>query len=262
MVTVILTQIALFLLIRLSGYFVSFVPDPDRFGPAAPEMCRVRLDKRIAITFDADMTAGMQQLLAAGRVTGWYNRELIRFLDEHRVPATLFLAGMWTEVYPKEAWILAQNPLFEIANHSYSHPGFAQPCYGLEKVNDAQKKYELYHSKAVIKAATGVDTTLFRFPGGCQRADDINLVHSMGMQVVGWDIVSGDAFSHNIKTIVNNVLQNAHDGGIIVAHMNAGPNAPRTADAVSEIVPALRARGYRFVKVSEMLPKGTLVACR
>ncbi|MBI1863445.1 polysaccharide deacetylase family protein [Candidatus Microgenomates bacterium] len=228
----------------------------------AVHSCEFTANKRIALTFDADMTAGMEKLLETHEVTSWYNRDLIHYLNRHQIPATLFLTGMWAETYPKEARALARNPLFEIANHSYSHPGFAHPCYGLEYVNEAQKRYELYHSKAVLKAITGIDTTLFRFPGGCQAAMDVELVRSMGLTPVGWTIVSGDAFAGDTASIVQNVLSQAHDGGIVVAHMNAGPNAPKTAEAIKELVPILRSEGFIFVKVSELLPIDDLLACR
>jgi peptidoglycan/xylan/chitin deacetylase (PgdA/CDA1 family) len=35
--------------------------------------------------------------------------------------------------------------------------------------------------------------------------------------------------------------------------MHGGPNAPRTADALPDIIKRLRLRGYTFVKVSDLL---------
>lgn len=225
------------------------------------QTCRTVPTKRISLTFDADMTAGMHSRLENKNVTGWYNRELIDYLEENNIEATLFLTGMWAETYPEDARKLADNPLFEIANHSYSHPGFTDHCYGLETVTEGQKKYELYHSKYVIRQITGVDTKLFRFPGGCETGADRALVESMGMRAVGWDILSGDSFSTDTVHIVNNMIEKAHDGAIIVAHMHAGPNAPKTAAAVKIAVPRLQARGYKFVKASELMPQGVLIAC-
>lgn len=217
--------------------------------------------KRVSLTFDADMTPGMETMLQEKRVPNWYNRELMDYLRHNNVEATLFITGMWAEMYPEDARRLANNPLFEIANHSYSHPGFTPTCYGLGSVDETGKKYELYHSKRVIKEITGVDTKLFRFPGGCETAADRALVESYGMRAVGWDVVSGDSFSTDPDQIARNILSRAHDGAIIVAHMNAGPAAPETAKAIEQVVPILKSEGYKFVKVSELLPQGTLIAC-
>src|SRR6266403_4414197 len=94
-------------------------------------------DKReIALTFDADMTEGMESQLQSGEVTSYYNKKVIDILNQTQTKATLFLTGMWIEMYPDEARELAQNPLFELGNHSYSHPGFDGDCYGLRRISD------------------------------------------------------------------------------------------------------------------------------
>lgn len=217
--------------------------------------------KRIALTFDADMTSDMQRQLTDGHVNSWYNHELIDYLDREQVKATLFLTGMWTETYPGEAKTLAQDPLFEIANHSYSHPAFAQPCFGLHGANDADKKYELYHSQHVIQEITGAEPKFFRFPGGCHNQTDLDLVRGMGLEPIQWDVVSGDSFSTNTAGIVHNIVTRAFDGAVVVAHMNNGPNAPKTADAMKEAVPMLRDMGYQFVTLSELITE-TSTTCK
>jgi peptidoglycan/xylan/chitin deacetylase (PgdA/CDA1 family) len=42
-------------------------------------------------------------------------------------------------------------------------------------------------------------------------------------------------------------------GSIVIAHCVGAPNAPATAAAMRVIIPALRARGYRFVTVERLL---------
>ncbi|HYA05240.1 MAG TPA: hypothetical protein VEF90_05065, partial [Xanthobacteraceae bacterium] len=42
-------------------------------------------------------------------------------------------------------------------------------------------------------------------------------------------------------------------GSIVVLHMHGGPNAPETAVALLDIIKKLRADGYSFVKVSDLL---------
>ncbi len=43
------------------------------------------------------------------------------------------------------------------------------------------------------------------------------------------------------------------NGSIILLHMNGTPTAPKTAEALPMIISTLKARGYEFVKVSELL---------
>ena len=68
-----------------------------------------------------------------------------------------------------------------------------------------------------------------------------------------WDDVSGDAFNPNAAAIANQTIANAKPGGVIVMHMMGAPNAPATAAALRQVIPALRARGLRFVKLEKLL---------
>jgi peptidoglycan-N-acetylglucosamine deacetylase len=54
------------------------------------------------------------------------------------------------------------------------------------------------------------------------------------------------------------VLREVHPGAIVVAHANG--RGWHTAAALPLFIPQLRARGYRFVTVSELLAMGTPVA--
>ncbi len=204
--------------------------------------------KRIALTFDADMTYAMQKKVKQG--TMWYSPELVKYLEQEKIPATIFMTGLWAQTYPDEAKYIAKDSLFEIGNHSYSHPGFESPCYKLPRVHD--KAFELDEAQKAIREVTGVTPTLFRFPGGCHNAADDALVEKHGLRVAEWDVVSGDAFSKKEKSIVHNVVHQAHDGAVVVMHLG-GPHASATPDAVRDIVVQLRKEGYIFVQASELI---------
>jgi peptidoglycan/xylan/chitin deacetylase (PgdA/CDA1 family) len=73
---------------------------------------------KVALTFDADMTPGMLAQLQSGQARSWYNREVRDILDAEGVRATIFLTGLWTQAYPEVARSLAEDPLFEIGNHT------------------------------------------------------------------------------------------------------------------------------------------------
>ena len=49
------------------------------------------------------------------------------------------------------------------------------------------------------------------------------------------------------------VLDDVRPGSIVVMHLIGAPNAPATAAALRTVIPALRARGYRFVTLRELL---------
>jgi peptidoglycan/xylan/chitin deacetylase (PgdA/CDA1 family) len=242
------------------------VPPPAAAKPSGARLPRPagivlhgpRARREVALTFDADMTRGMLAALRAHRVSGWYDAALFATLRATRTPATIFLTGLWTQQYPQIVRALARDPRFELENHSLDHAGFETPCFGLPTVATlAGKRFEIGRARAIIERVTGVRPRYFRFPGGCHTAADVRLVRSFGERPVQWDVVSGDAFEHDPQRIVRAVLDGVRPGSIIVAHCIGAPNTPATARAIRTIIPALRARGYQFVTVAQLLQRRT-----
>lgn len=210
--------------------------------------------KMIALTFDADMNRSMRNRLISGVVKSWYDEKLIATLIQTNTKATLFLSGMWIELYPRQTKQLAQNPLFELANHSYSHPSFDGYCYGLPQISDLADREEVGRTQELLANVGGVrNNHYFRFPGGCFGAKDLIIMKQLEMSVVHWDVAANDGFNNNSSRIINNVLSQTQNGSIIVMHMNGYPNEPKTAQALPIIIQKLKDRGFEFVKVSELL---------
>lgn len=212
-----------------------------------------REKKQIALTFDADMTEEMQAALKSGKVKSWYNEGIVSTLNTTHTKATVFLTGMWAEVYPEATKELGANPLIELANHSYDHPGFDGKCYGLRQAKHDEKEMQIQKTQDVIFQATGVRPRFFRFPGGCYSKADLALVHKLGMVPIQWDVVGGDAFTHFSQHISDSILSQAQNGSIIVLHINGGPNAPGTNEVLAYVITVLKRRGFEFVTLSEML---------
>ena len=207
---------------------------------------------RVALTFDADMTPNMQARLEAGVVPSWYNHDVIRVLESHKTPATLFLTGLWVESYPREARALAAAELFEIGNHSYQHFAFTPSCYGLPALPDAADASDIRRSQRIILEKTGETPSLFRFPGLCFDSYDADVVTANGLTIVQGDVHAGDGFNHDAQSIVEQVTRNVRNGSIVVMHMHGGPNAPKTADALELLIPELE-RNYALVTVSTLI---------
>ncbi|HEX7042444.1 MAG TPA: polysaccharide deacetylase family protein [Patescibacteria group bacterium] len=207
---------------------------------------------KIALTFDADMTYGMEDLLHSGKVKSYYDEHLINVLKTNNTKATFFLTGLWIETYPKIAQNLAQNPLFELANHSYDHKAFDGYCYGLRPIDNGGEKMEVEKTQDLLKNL-GVSNKYFRFPGGCYSQKDLDILSSLGMTGVQWDTAGVDGFNDNKESIENNILDHVQNGSIIVMHMNGYPNEPVTAGATADLIFKLRQRGFEFVTLSELL---------
>jgi peptidoglycan/xylan/chitin deacetylase (PgdA/CDA1 family) len=210
----------------------------------------------VALTFDLDMTP---QMAAVARSVNWVNSQAIGYLRANQVHATLFMTGMWAEMYPAAARQLAGDANFEIGNHSYSHPAFHAPCYRLGWVSRAAQAQQITFAQQAIQRVTGLTPRYFRFPGGCYDRQALDLVHASGLIPIQWSVNSLDAFNPHSQQIASIVLSSVKPGSIVVMHLLGGPNAPGTAGALRLIVPALQRRGYRFVTVSELLAAGKAV---
>lgn len=209
--------------------------------------------KKIALTFDAEMTDGMKAAYLSGRVKSSYDKRIIDTLIATNTKATLFLTGMWIELYPDVTKQLSQNPLFELGSHSYTDSSYSGFCYGLHQLSNTLKIEDIGATEKLLRERAGIDNRLFRFPGGCYTPDDVKLVNGANDIVVHWDVVGADGFNTNVNQIISNVVDNTQNGSIIVLHMNGAPTAPRTADALPEIIKRLKAKGFEFVKVNELL---------
>ncbi|MFF7101832.1 polysaccharide deacetylase family protein [Streptomyces nigra] len=208
-------------------------------------------DRAVALTFDADMTADQGPRAARGE--RFDNPGLIAALRELRVPATVFMTGRWAEQYPRQARSLDRDPLFEIANHSYSHYAYTEDCYGLPTVDEERMRADVERAYAAFRAA-GVHDAMpyFRFPGGCHDTRALKALVPAGVTAVQWDVVSGDAFATDARAVARDVLDGVRPGSVVVLHCTLSA-APTTERVVRQVVPELRREGYRLVKVSELI---------
>lgn len=212
--------------------------------------------KQIALTFDADMTPGMEHMLVSGSIASFYDTKLIDILEKTNTKATLFMTGLWIKNYPSIAKKLGRNTLFELENHSYTHGSFTNDCFNLSPVPNEQDVEEIKKTQDLLKNIAGVKGRYFRFPGGCYDTNDLDVLQKLHLTPVQWDVVAHDGFNNDSKSIENNVLSSVQNGSIIVMHMNGYPNEPQTANAVAALIPKLKNEGFTFVKLSELLRPG------
>ena len=208
--------------------------------------------KRIALTFDSNMTDAMLRRLAHGTVKSYANTAVIDELQKSGTPATFFLAGKWIQAYPELTRRIAADPNFQLASHSWAHEGFRPGCYGLGTINRAGMAADVERSFEVLARYTTHPTRYFRFPGGCYNDTALAALAPVGCTVVEYDDVSGDAFGVNPRTIAATTVAQAKPGSIVVLHITEA-NAPETALALPTIVKQLRARGYDLVTLGDLL---------
>ena len=220
-------------------------------------------EKLVALTFD---------LCEGGGEVSGYDAPLVAFLRDNGVRATFFAGGKWMHSHPEAALQLMADRLFEVGNHSWSHKDFRSlaPTLLAQQVQRTQQEYARLRQELAGRdcaAAAGPDAlarvpaqpALFRFPyGRCDQAALAALAEA-GLPAIQWSIVTGDpAKGQSAGAIARAILHHVTPGAIVVAHANG--RGWHTAEAMREVVPELRHRGYRFVTVSELLASGEPIA--
>jgi peptidoglycan/xylan/chitin deacetylase (PgdA/CDA1 family) len=194
-----------------------------------------RTERRIALTFDACST----------RQPSYYDERVTKVLVDKGVHATVFLGGKWVEENADHARYLASLPQFELGNHTFLHPH-------LTRVDDSRVREESAWTQAAIYTVTGRQPLLFRAPYGEYDQRVVRLVAGDGLTTIQYDLPSGDPDVHFTKEIlINNVLQHARSGSIIVMHINR--RGWHTAEALPGIIDGLRAKGFTLVTVGDLL---------
>ncbi|HEX6455019.1 MAG TPA: polysaccharide deacetylase family protein [Solirubrobacterales bacterium] len=167
-----------------------------------------------------------------------YTPEFLRVLREKGVPGTFFEVGQ--EMPGREDTmrrILAEGD--ELGDHTMNHveyPGYDQ----------------IAEAAARIRAYTHFQPCLFRPPGGGVNSSVVATAGSLGMRTVNWDVDPRDWSLPGTGAIYSNIVSHAQNGSIILMHDGGGPRG-ETLAALPRVIDTLRARGFGFVTVSELL---------
>ena len=204
--------------------------------------------KKLAITFDD------------GPDPTW-TPKVLDVLKKKNVQATFFVIGWdanrWPQLLRRE-----YDEGHEVGNHTYSHPDWEDP-----KLSPTQIRWELNLTERLIESTLGVKSLLFRPPYGIDHQPEfaeevahLPIAQDMGYIIVGqkvdpddWSQISPGVPIPAAK-IVENVLREAPKGNIVLLH-DGGGNRGQTVAALPELIDALRAEGYEFVTVPDLIGK-------
>ena len=217
---------------------------PTHWGENVPGV-RTRLateEKVVALTLDA---------CGSARGKGVDSR-LMDFLMRERIPATLFINTRWIDANPELFRRLADNPLFEIANHGLRHKPASvsgRSIYGIEGTKDAGELVEEIELNArKIETITGKRPKLYRSGTAYYDEVAVEIAAELRHEVAGFSVL-GDAGATYSAAQVKAALLKALPGDVILCHMNHPESG--TGAGIIAAVPELKRRGFRFVRMSD-----------
>lgn len=188
-------------------------------------------EMRVALTFD----------------DGPHPQHTARILDilkKESVKATFFVVGENVQYYPDMFdRIIAEG--HEVGNHTNHHTfltglGRDEVSKAIDGCDDAIYHHDEYSARLLRPPGGNYDTNVLQF---CALRD---------YTVVLWSIDTRDWAGTSAFEIEKNVLENINDGDIILMHDYVSRKA-HTEEALEHIIPKLKALGYRFVTVSELI---------
>ncbi|GIO34801.1 MULTISPECIES: N-acetylmuramoyl-L-alanine amidase [Paenibacillus] len=189
--------------------------------------------KQVALTFDD----GPDKIVTP---------KILDILKENKIKATFFILGNRAKTQPDLVRRIVEEG-HAIGNHSWSHPNFDQIS-----VDQALKEVE--DTQATLEDAVGFRPILFRPPYGALSKDKLDAIHQQDLAVVNWTVDTMDWSGVSSKEIMRLVRKELKPGGIVLQHTANGKNhLANTIEALQQMIPELKAEGYSFVTVPELL---------
>ncbi len=187
-----------------------------------------------------------------------YTLKILNILKEHNVRATFFVDGAGDgNEETEDMYAAIVNDGNTIAMHSYSHR--YSEIYDSEETftNDLDKIHSLIYNK------TGVDSKMYRFPGGSGNAVSkldmsvfIGILHDRGYEYWDWNVYPGDPEGTDLSAaeITANTLRGVdlRNTPIILLHDTGAKET--TVEALPDIIEGMLDRNIEILPMDSETP--------
>lgn len=193
-------------------------------------MCLGNSEKKyLYLTFDAGYEAG-------------YTEKIIEVLKENNVKGTFFITGHYLNTKPELVQKMIENGN-TVGNHTVNHK--SMPEIDLNKI-----KEEVMNLHTAVYEKFGYEMKYIRPPKGECSERTISYTNSLGYTTVMWSLAYDD-WDENKQGRESygkeKVLNNLHNGAIILLHSNSKDNA----NILDEIIKKAKEMGYEFKSLDE-----------
>lgn len=168
--------------------------------------------------------------------------KILRLLEQHHVPALFCMIGNQVLGHETVARDVVRDG-HQVANHTWSHPT------KMGRRPHHQVRRELHRAQEKIYDTTGYAPGLFRSPGGDWSPGLLGAAAKARLVPLDWSEDPRDWSRPGAAAITRRLL-GATPGEILLCH-DGGGDRSQTYTALRTVIPALQARGLRFVALDQ-----------
>jgi peptidoglycan/xylan/chitin deacetylase (PgdA/CDA1 family) len=214
-------------------------------GTPAVSVSRGSTSRRmVSYTFDAGADVG-------------YTSQILDFLEANGIPASFGMTGRWADTNPTHVQRIAAEG-HHLFNHTWSHDSLTGYSTNRGPLSPARRTDELVRTNNRVRSLTGTGTRpYFRPPYGDHDAGVLRDVGANGyttnvmwsVDSLGWNGLTAAQICSRVVGAMD-AATNGGNGFIVLFHVGA---ASQDANALPCITSALRARGFTFGTVPQVL---------
>ena len=195
--------------------------------------------KKVYLTFDAGYDNGNLE-------------KILNILKDKNVQATFFITGDFLNRF-SDLVIKINDDGHLIGNHTWSHAD-------ITKLNKDGIYNELKKVEDKFNEITGDNIDCyFRPPAGVFNNSSLKLISELGYNTIFWLVAYKDWETNkklNIEYSINSVINNLHNGAIILLHTVSEENV----EALPIIIDKIRENGYERASLNDLvIPKNDLI---
>jgi len=172
-----------------------------------------------------------------------YTRRFVQMLRAQHAVATFFMIGEQLSAGYRSVLREELRNGDALGDHTWTHP---------DLVVSGGVQSQLRRTKSAIAALSGYTPCVFRPPYGDYDGSVVRAARSLWLATIVWEVDPSDYTLPGVGAIEQRVLSQVRPGSIVLSHDGGGPRG-QTLAAYPHIIAALRARGYRFLTVPQLL---------
>ena len=231
----------LFLIIALTFVSRSFAAEQHPIEIHDQLAAQAQPNKKIALTLDA--------------CSGQYDDDLIEFLIQKRIPATIFATKKWLNKNPFGLSVIKSHlDLFDVEDHGENHIpaviGAGRKVYGIPGEPDiVHLRREVIEGARAVEEATGVAPHWYRDATAEYDSQAIREIDKLGYKIAGFSVNADDGATAK-KVAIEKRLEHVKAGDVIIAHMNKP--ASDSAEGLAVGLVYLLKAGFVFVRLDQV----------